>query len=371
MKSALHGKRTSDVEVTNVSGHGFWLLLDDQELFLSFDLFPWFRHASIGELVSVQRPSLHHLYWPKLDVDIAVESITHPQRYPLVSKVWPTRLFPPKKARTKAGRRRPVSAKPKAPEDITSWKTFVEAGRRFFDANQGCPMFQLIETLDELYRLAYLKAPFPTTCREEDDFFHMCFMICHRALLAAATSAGSGRPEDAHAITRRALEAAKTALAMKADPENFKVWRAIDVRTDRWTARAQGGKPKGPVNLQYEGLSALPLYQDLQAVIGTLSDFSVHFTPEHVGQYRWEQTSRPDGGTDRSFGVDADAVAKEMLMLADQHRLIIRVFDHCLDGRLLKHSDVKQVAQQALNLYKEMLRREGFTDEATAAGENW
>lgn len=27
-------------EVTNVSQHGFWILLDDQELFLPFDEFP-------------------------------------------------------------------------------------------------------------------------------------------------------------------------------------------------------------------------------------------------------------------------------------------------------------------------------------------
>lgn len=158
---------------------------------------------------------------------------------------------------------------------------------------------------------------------------------------------------------------------MRADPENFKVWKAIDARTDRWTARAQGETPKGPVNLQYKGVAAEPLYQELQAIIGTLSDFTVHFTPEHVGQYEWEQTSRPDGGTDRSFGVNENAVAKEMLMLAGQHRLIIRVFDHCLDGNLLKHPDVKQVALRALDLYKDLLQREGFAEEATTVGESF
>ncbi len=111
MKSALRGKRTSDVEVTNVSGNGLWLLLDDQELALSFDLFPWFRHASIGELLAVQRPSPDHLYWPKLDVDIAVESITHPERYPLVSKARPNKRLQPTKARAKAGRRRPLAVR--------------------------------------------------------------------------------------------------------------------------------------------------------------------------------------------------------------------------------------------------------------------
>jgi hypothetical protein len=75
------------VEVTNVSGQGFWLLVGDRELFVPFDDFPWFRHASIGQLLRVERPNAHHLYWPELDVDLAVESIINPERYPLVSRI--------------------------------------------------------------------------------------------------------------------------------------------------------------------------------------------------------------------------------------------------------------------------------------------
>ena len=87
MRSAKPGTRTSDVEVTIVSKHGFWLLIGDIERFVPFDQFPWFRDAPIGHLLNVKLPSLHHLYWPDLDVDIAVESIDHPERFPLVSKV--------------------------------------------------------------------------------------------------------------------------------------------------------------------------------------------------------------------------------------------------------------------------------------------
>jgi len=89
MKSALRGKPTSNVEVTNVSSHGFWLFLDDRELFVAFKQFPWFREVSIRELLNIQRPRPHHLYWPNLDVDLAVESIEDPEKYPLVSRVRP------------------------------------------------------------------------------------------------------------------------------------------------------------------------------------------------------------------------------------------------------------------------------------------
>lgn len=91
MKSARLGKSTSIVEVTNVSTHGFWLLMGDKERFLSFEYFPWFRDASIGHLVNVEWPSSHHLYWPDLDLDLAVESIDHPEQFPLVSKARPNK----------------------------------------------------------------------------------------------------------------------------------------------------------------------------------------------------------------------------------------------------------------------------------------
>ena len=50
MKSEQRGRRTSAVEVTNVSRHGFGLLLGDPELFLAFQKFPWFRDAPIAKL---------------------------------------------------------------------------------------------------------------------------------------------------------------------------------------------------------------------------------------------------------------------------------------------------------------------------------
>ena len=80
------GASTLEVEVTNVSKHGFWLLLGDEELFLPFSEFPWFRDAPIAKLVNVQRPHEQHLYWPDLDVDLAVESIRHPERFPLMAR---------------------------------------------------------------------------------------------------------------------------------------------------------------------------------------------------------------------------------------------------------------------------------------------
>ena len=86
MKSGQRGKSTSGVEVSNVSRHGFWIFLGDREVFASFKDFPWFEDASIKEITTVELPSPHHLYWPELDIDLAVDSLDHPERYPLVSR---------------------------------------------------------------------------------------------------------------------------------------------------------------------------------------------------------------------------------------------------------------------------------------------
>ncbi len=89
MRSEALGTNTSVVEVTNISKHGFWILLKDKELFVPFREFPWFRDASVGAILNIELPHPGHLYWPDLDIDLAVESIEHPERFPLVSKVVP------------------------------------------------------------------------------------------------------------------------------------------------------------------------------------------------------------------------------------------------------------------------------------------
>src|SRR3989337_4398932 len=91
MKSGALGKNTLAVEVANISQHGFWILLGERELFVPFSEFPWFKDAPVGAILKVELSQPHHLYWPDLDIDLAVESIEHPGRFPLVSKLRPNK----------------------------------------------------------------------------------------------------------------------------------------------------------------------------------------------------------------------------------------------------------------------------------------
>ena len=86
MKSTQPGNNTLAVEVTNISTHGFWLLVSDEELFLPFEKFPWFKDAPVASILTVEQPSPDHIYWPRLDVDLSLASIREPDKFPLVSR---------------------------------------------------------------------------------------------------------------------------------------------------------------------------------------------------------------------------------------------------------------------------------------------
>lgn len=86
MSSEMLGKSTSEVEVTNISVHGVWLLAHGQEMFMSYQDFPWFADVAVGKILNVEEPSPDHFFWPDLDVDLTAEIIEHPERFPNKAK---------------------------------------------------------------------------------------------------------------------------------------------------------------------------------------------------------------------------------------------------------------------------------------------
>lgn len=82
----MPGVDTSPVEVSGVTKLGVWLRLDDEQLFMPFDQFPWFRTAAVSQIFEVERLNPQHLYWPELDVDLHIDSIRHPENFPLVAQ---------------------------------------------------------------------------------------------------------------------------------------------------------------------------------------------------------------------------------------------------------------------------------------------
>jgi hypothetical protein len=86
MKSQKLGKNTSACEVLNVSPNGVWLLVKDREFLLTYEKFPWFKDAKVGEIYNVELASDRHVRWPDLDVDLELETLESPEKYPLIYK---------------------------------------------------------------------------------------------------------------------------------------------------------------------------------------------------------------------------------------------------------------------------------------------
>ncbi len=86
MNSSQHGIPSSATEVTNISSHGIWLLTNDSEHFLPYSEFPWFKDAAVSEILNVEEASPGHFYWPDLDIDLGIDTIKYPDRFPLKAK---------------------------------------------------------------------------------------------------------------------------------------------------------------------------------------------------------------------------------------------------------------------------------------------
>ena len=86
MKSSTLGRGTSPAEVTNVDTHGIWVLICDKEYFLPHEDFPWFKKAKVEDILNVELLHGVHLRWPALDVDLTVDSLENPGKYPLVAE---------------------------------------------------------------------------------------------------------------------------------------------------------------------------------------------------------------------------------------------------------------------------------------------
>ena len=79
-------RNDSPPEVVQVTRRGLWLAVGDDEYFLDFDNFPWFRKAPIEAICEVEEVSRGHFHWSKLDSDLEVDTILQPVKFNLVDR---------------------------------------------------------------------------------------------------------------------------------------------------------------------------------------------------------------------------------------------------------------------------------------------
>lgn len=86
MTSLAPGESISAAEVTGISAIGLWLLAADREYFVPFADYPDFRRATVEQFYRLENPSPTQVYWPDLDIDIDLDALEAPERFPLLFK---------------------------------------------------------------------------------------------------------------------------------------------------------------------------------------------------------------------------------------------------------------------------------------------
>ena len=217
-----------------------------------------------------------------------------------------------------------------------SIEDYIAAQRANITSISRLPHFSLLGSLtDRLYEKAISLVP-----KQSPPPFGQFLLISHRSFLSALTLIGQAQPDDAAPISRRTIEAARIALALKRDPNSAMEWAAYEQRVERWKARNRGDKPK-PFFPKINVPRDHPILSELEKQIGVLSDSSVHFTPEYFGSQHWNWTeSRIDL---RYFIPEQRTIECSLITLIGTHASMLRIFDECLDGAFSADEKWKQL----------------------------
>jgi hypothetical protein len=66
-----------------VGRDGFWLISQDREFFVPFCNYPVFLQATIEQIYHMEEIAPGQLHWGLIDVDIELDALENPERYPL------------------------------------------------------------------------------------------------------------------------------------------------------------------------------------------------------------------------------------------------------------------------------------------------
>lgn len=81
-----NNSRSTSVNVLMINAQGIMLSVLGQDFFLSYNRIPWMQDAPIRSVLNVQMSGPAAIEWPDLGVDLEIESLRHPERYPLIIK---------------------------------------------------------------------------------------------------------------------------------------------------------------------------------------------------------------------------------------------------------------------------------------------
>ena len=88
--NSKNNTNSTSVSVLMINAQGIMISVGGQDFFLSYNRIPWMREASIKDVLDVQMCGNEAIEWPSLDIDLEIDSLRHPERYPLLIKRNPS-----------------------------------------------------------------------------------------------------------------------------------------------------------------------------------------------------------------------------------------------------------------------------------------
>jgi len=76
----------TSVSVLSIMPDGIFISVYGNDYYLSYNRLPWFRDAKISDIFKVSMMGDDAIRWEALDVDLEIESLIHPEKFPLVMK---------------------------------------------------------------------------------------------------------------------------------------------------------------------------------------------------------------------------------------------------------------------------------------------
>ncbi len=94
METSLNNNlQNTSVSVLMINAQGIMLSVQGNDYFVSYNRMPWLKDARISDVLNVRMSGRSAIEWTALDVDLEIESLKHPERYPLIMKRSPLDNF--------------------------------------------------------------------------------------------------------------------------------------------------------------------------------------------------------------------------------------------------------------------------------------
>jgi hypothetical protein len=74
------------VKVHAIVENGITIEVKGNTFFLPYHSYPWFEKAKVSDVFQVEMFGNDGIHWDNLDVDLEIESLIHPEKYPLIAK---------------------------------------------------------------------------------------------------------------------------------------------------------------------------------------------------------------------------------------------------------------------------------------------